>query len=256
MPRFAASLNMLFREHALLDRFAAAAAAGFRGVEVQFPYEHPPEAVAARARDAGLEVVLINLPIGDVEAGEIGIACHPDRRDEFRAGIEQGLRYSAALQCRRVNIIAGRPPAGASEDACREALIANLREAAEHFARAGIRVMVEPVNGRERPGFFLQTIDAALAVIDAAGHPNLWLQFDLYHRQVMRGDLIEGLRAHLARTAHIQFADNPGRHEPGTGEINFPQIFAALDALGWDGWLGAEYAPSRRTEETLGWIGG
>jgi hydroxypyruvate isomerase len=254
MPRFSINVSFMLHEHAFLDRFAAAADLGFAAVDIQFPYDHPPEAVARRARAAGLEVVLINLPAGDRAAGELGIAALPGREAEFRAGIERARAYCRALGAGRVNVLAGRLPAGGDPAACRAVLTDNLRLAAEAFAREDITVMVEPANGRDNPGCLLQTTEAALEAIELAGAGNLRLQFDLYHRQVMQGDLIPALERHLPRIAHVQFADTPGRHEPGSGEINFPKVFAALDTLGYQGWVGAEYRPTGTTAESLGWL--
>ena len=254
MPRFSINVSFMLHEHAFLDRFAAAADLGFAGVDIQFPYDHPPEAIAQRARAAGLEVVLINLPAGDVAAGELGIAALPGREAEFRAGIDRALDYCRALGAARVNVLAGRVPEDADPAACRAVLIDNLRLAAEAFAREDITVMVEPANGRDNPGFLIQTTEDALEAIDRAGAGNLRLQFDLYHRQVMQGDLIPALERHLPRIAHVQFADTPGRHEPGTGEINFAAVFAALDTLGYSGWVGAEYRPTGTTAESLAWF--
>jgi hydroxypyruvate isomerase len=254
MPRFSINVSFMLQEHAFLDRFAAAADLGFAAVDIQFPYDHPPEAVARRARAAGVEVVLINLPAGDLAAGEIGIAALPGREAAFRAGIEQALAYCRALGSRRVNVLAGRLPDGVSPATCRAVLTGNLRLAAEAFAREDVTVMVEPVNGVDAPGFLVQTAEDALDVIDRAGGANLALQFDLYHHQVMQGDPIPALERHLTRIAHVQFADAPGRHEPGTGEIDFARAFAAVDDLGYSGWVGAEYRPTGTTAESLGWF--
>ncbi len=254
MPRFSINVSFMLHEHVFLDRFAAAADLGFAGVDIQFPYDHPPETVAQRARAAGVEVVLINLPAGDLAAGELGIAALPGREAEFRAGIDRALAYCRALGAARVNVLAGRVPEGTEPAACRAVLIDNLRLAAEAFAREDVTVMVEPANGRDNPGFLLQTTEDALEAIDRAGAENLKLQFDLYHRQVMQGDLIPALERHLPRIAHVQFADTPGRHEPGTGEINFAAVFAALDALGYGGWVGAEYRPTGTTAGSLDWF--
>jgi len=254
VPRFSINVSFMLEEYPFLDRFAAARDLGFTGVDIQFPYDHPPEAIAARARTAGLEVVLHNLPAGDREAGELGIAALPGREAEFLAGVEQAMAYSRALGNKRVNILAGRTPPDTSPEVCHEVLAGNLRRAAEAFAREAITVMVEPANGRDVPGFLLQTTEAALAAIERAGGRNLAVQFDLYHRQIMQGDLIPALERHLAQIAHIQFADTPGRHEPGSGEINFDRVFAAIDELGYDGWVGAEYKPRGTTEGSLAWF--
>ncbi|MDJ0610705.1 MAG: TIM barrel protein [Kiloniellales bacterium] len=254
MPRFSINASFMLPEHPFLDRFAAAADLGFRAVDLQFPYDHPAEAVAARARAAGVEVVLINVPAGDLAAGEAGTAGLPGREAEFREGVEEAVAYCRALDCRRVNVLAGTTPRGLTPSDCAEVLAANLRHAAERCAAEGITVMVEALNGRDNPGFLLQTTDEALAAIARAGHGNLRLQFDLYHRQVMEGDLIRGLEENLPRIAHIQFADNPGRGAPGSGEINLSAVFDAIDRLGYGGWVGAEYVAAGPTGESLGWF--
>jgi hydroxypyruvate isomerase len=254
MPRFSINVSIMLHEYAFLDRFAAAADLGFAGVDIQFPYDHGPEEVAARARAAGVEPVLLNLPAGDRAAGELGIAGLPGRETEFRAGVGQALRYCLALDCRRVNALAGLQPSGESVERCRAVMVENLAYAAEFFRREGITVMVEPANGRDNPGFLIQATEDALSVMDAAGQANLMLQFDLYHRQITQGDLIPALERFLPRIAHIQFADTPGRHEPGSGEINFPRVFEAIDALGYGDWVGAEYLPRGPTGESLAWF--
>lgn len=254
MPRFSINVSFMLHEHAFLDRFAAAADLGFAAVDIQFPYDHPPEAVARRARAAGVDVVLINLPAGDRAAGEIGIAALPGREAEFRAGIETARAYCRALGNRRVNVLAGRVPDGVAPDACRAVLAENLRRAAEAFARDDVTVMVEPINGIDAPGFLIQTAEDALAAIDRAGAAGLALQLDLYHHRMMGGDPVPALERHLARISHVQFADAPGRHEPGTGDIDFARAFAALDGLAYAGWVGAEYRPSGTTADSLGWF--
>ena len=254
MPRFSINVSFMLHEYAFLDRFQAAADLGFAAIDIQLPYEHEPEAIAARARAAGVQVVLHNLSMGDRAAGEIGIAGLPGRREEFRAGVAQALDYTRALGNRRVNVLAGVVPPGEAAERCRAVMVENLTFAAEAFAREGVTVMVEPANGVDIPGFLLQTTEDTLAVIETAGQENLALQFDLYHRQVMQGELIPALETYLPRIAHIQFADAPGRHEPGTGEIDFDGVFAAIDALGYDGWVGAEYIPTATTAESLDWF--
>ena len=254
MPRFSINVSFMLHEYAFLDRFQAAVDLGFAAIDIQLPYEHEPEAIAARARAAGVQVVLHNLSMGDRAAGEIGIAGLPGREEEFRAGVAQALDYTRALGNRRVNVLAGVVPPGEAAERCRAVMVENLTFAAEAFAREGVTVMVEPANGVDIPGFLLQTTEDALAVIETAGQENLALQFDLYHRQVMQGELIPALETYLPRIAHIQFADAPGRHEPGTGEIDFDGVFAAIDALGYDGWVGAEYIPTATTAESLDWF--
>lgn len=254
MPRFSANLSMLFCELDFLDRFDAAARAGFAAVEYIGPYEHPPAAIAERLQRNGLEQALFNLPLGDWSAGERGIAVLPDRIDEFRAGVDTAIRYAEALGCRQVNCIAGIAPAGAPTAVLEDVLVDNLAFAAERLGRAGIRLLIEPINTRDMPGFFLTTSGQALAIMDRVGAANLFLQYDVYHMQVMEGDLARTIEANLSRIAHIQVADNPGRHEPGTGEINYPFLFDHLDRIGYRGFVGAEYRPATTTEAGLGWF--
>lgn len=254
MPKFAANLSMLFTEEAFLDRFAAAAAAGFRGVEYLFPYEFEAAAIKQRLDDHGLTQVLFNLPAGDWGAGERGIACHPDRVEEFRAGVDQAIEYARVLGNTQVNCLAGIKPQGVSDDEARQTLVGNLRFAAEKLEAAGILLIAEPINTRDIPGFFLNRTAQALAIFDEVGSDNLKLQYDIYHMQIMEGDLAPTIEKHLERIAHVQVADNPGRHEPGTGEIHYPFLFAHLDRLGYTGWVGAEYKPRAGTQEGLGWL--
>jgi hydroxypyruvate isomerase len=254
MPRFSANLSMLFTECAFLDRFDAAAHAGFAGVEYVSPYEHPAEVVAERLAAAGLTQVLFNLPSGDWAAGERGIGCLPDRVAEFRSGVDRAIAYAEALGCRQVNCLAGIAPAGSSRDVLEDVLVENLRYAAPRLERAGIRLLVEPVNPIDVPGFLLNTSRQALALMDRAGSANLFLQYDIYHMQITEGDLARTIEANLDRIAHVQFADNPGRHEPGTGEINHAFLFDHLDHIGYRGWVGAEYRPLGRTVDGLCWL--
>ena len=254
MPRFSANLSFLFSERPFLERFAAAAVCGFKGVEFHFPYDFPMDEVADAARRAGVEVVLFNLPAGNWAAGERGIACLPERLAEFRRGVEKAARWAEALDCRRVNCLAGLRPEGSQEDALRDALVANLRFAAETFAPAGRQVLLEPLNTRDTPRFLVSRTADGLALLNAADRPNLFLQYDLFHAQVMEGELALTLMKQLPWIGHVQFADNPGRHEPGTGEIHFPFLFRHLDAIGYQGWVGAEYVPSASTEASLAWM--
>ncbi|MEQ4540460.1 MAG: hydroxypyruvate isomerase [Billgrantia sp.] len=254
MPKFAANLSMLFTEEDFLDRFKAAAEAGFKGVEYLFPYDYSAVELKARLDEHGLTQVLHNLPAGDWGAGERGIACHPDRVEEFRAGVEQAIDYATVLGCKQVNCLAGIQPQGVSLEQARRTLVENLRYAAEKLEAAGILLLAEPINTRDIPGFFLNRTEQALAIFDEVGSPNLKLQYDIYHMQIMEGDLAPTIEKHLARIAHVQLADNPGRHEPGTGEIHYPFLFAHLDRLGYDGWIGCEYKPKTTTREGLGWL--
>jgi hydroxypyruvate isomerase len=254
MPKFAANLSMLFTEVDFLDRFEAAARAGFKGVEYLFPYDYPAETLKAKLDEHGLTQVLHNLPAGDWAAGERGIACHPDRVEEFRDGVARAIDYATALGCAQVNCLAGIQPDGVSDDEARQTLVENLRFAAGKLEAAGIRLLAEPINTRDIPGFFLNRTGQALALFDEVGSDNLKLQYDIYHMQIMEGDLAPTIEKHLDRIAHVQIADTPGRHEPGTGEIHYPFLFAHLDRLGYDGWVGAEYKPATSTEEGLGWL--
>ncbi|SDN62730.1 hydroxypyruvate isomerase [Halomonas shengliensis] len=254
MPKFAANLSMLFTEVDFLDRFAAAARAGFKGVEYLFPYDHPAEEIRRRLEDNGLEQVLFNLPAGDWAAGERGIACHPDRVEEFREGVERAIAYARVLGNTQVNCLAGIQPEGVGDDQARQTLVENLRFAADRLAAEGILLIAEPINTRDIPGFFLNRTEQALAIFDEVGSDNLKLQYDIYHMQIMEGDLAPTIEKYFDRIAHVQIADNPGRHEPGTGEIHYPFLFAHLDRLGYQGWVGAEYKPAGRTEEGLGWL--
>jgi hydroxypyruvate isomerase len=253
MPRLAANLTMMWNEIDFLDRFAAAAAAGFSGVEYLFPYSYPKEALAEKIARHGLVQVLHNLPAGDWAKGERGIACLPDRVAEFAEGITRAIEYAKALHCPRVNCLAGIAPAGADPALLRATLVANLRLAANRLADEGIELLIEPINTFDIPGFFLSRSAPALEIIAEVGSPNLSLQYDIYHMQRMEGELAATIRAHVARIGHMQLADNPGRHEPGTGEINYRFLFGAIDAAGYDGWIGCEYKPKGRTEEGLGW---
>lgn len=254
MPRFAANLSMLFTERPFLDRFTAARAAGFSAVEYLFPYEYAKEELADRLRANGLKQVLHNLPAGDWAAGERGIACHPNRVDEFRAGVDRAITYANALDCGQLNCLAGKLPAGVPREKAHETLVANLRYAADTLRGAGIRLLVEPINTYDIPGFFLNRTEQAIALIEEVASDNLLLQYDVYHAQRMEGELAATLQRHLARIGHIQVADNPGRNEPGTGEIHYPFLFRQLDALGWRGWIGCEYKPRTTTLDGLGWM--
>ncbi|MBI1905541.1 MAG: hydroxypyruvate isomerase [Rhodocyclales bacterium] len=256
MPKFAANLTMLFNEVDFLDRFAAARQAGFDGVEYLFPYAWNRFELAERLDRNGLVQVLHNLPAGDWAAGERGIACHPDRITEFQDGIGQAIEYAQTLGCKQVNCLAGIAPAGVDADTLNATLVDNLRFAATRLREAGIKLLIEPINTYDIPGFHLNRTDQAAAIIDAVGSDNLYIQYDLYHAQRMEGELANTIARHLPRIAHMQLADNPGRHEPGTGEINYPFLFAHIDRLGYDGWIGCEYKPAADTVAGLGWMRG
>jgi hydroxypyruvate isomerase len=254
MPRFAANLSMMYQEVGFLDRFAAAAKDGFRAVEFMFPYAHPAAEVAARLRSAGLENVLFNLPPGDFERGERGLAALPGREAEFAASIGTALEYAEALGCPRLHVMAGIPGAGADRERCRATYVSNLRLAASRAAAAGRDVLIEPINTRDIPGYFLNRQDDAQAIRAEVGAPNLKVQFDLYHCQIVEGDLAVKLKRDLAHIGHVQIAGVPERHEPDRGEVNYPFLFAHLDAIGYAGWIGCEYRPRAGTSAGLGWI--
>jgi hydroxypyruvate isomerase len=252
--RFCANVSMLFREVDFLDRFAAAAKDGFEGVEYLFPYPYPKEELAGRLKRHGLVQVLHNLPAGDWAKGDRGIACQPDRADEFRAGVERAIEYATALGCKQVNCLAGMTPKDADQAELRRTFVGNVRYAASELQKAGIRLLIEPVNTRDIPGFYLNRSTQAAEIMAEVGSNNLYLQYDFYHTQVMEGDLVNTFKRLKDRIAHVQIADNPGRNEPGTGEINYPFIFDALDREGYAGWVGCEYKPAAATSAGLGWL--
>ena len=254
MPRFAANLTMLFNEVDFLDRFAAAAAAGFRAVEYLFPYDYDKDRLAEKLAENGLSQVLHNLPAGDWAAGERGIACLADRVGEFQDGVGRAIDYAGALGCPRVNCLAGLAPDGADPDALRQTFIGNLRFAAQELEKVDIILLTEPINTRDIPGFFLNRSDQALAIIAEAGSANLKLQYDVYHMQIMEGDLAPTIERNLAVIGHMQIADTPGRHEPGSGEIDYGFLFDFIDECGYDGWIGCEYKPRTTTEAGLDWL--
>lgn len=253
MPRFAANLTLMFNEVDFLARFEAAARAGFSAVEYHFPYAYPAAELADLLRAHGLMQVLHNLPAGDWAAGERGIAILPDRIGEFRDGVRQAINYAKALGCRQVNCLSGIAPLEAEPDQLRRVFVANLQFAAQALKDAGIRLLIEPINTLDIPGFFLHGTEQAAAILRDVGSDNLFIQYDIYHMQIMEGDLARTIQRHLPRIAHLQLADNPGRHEPGSGEINYPFLFRHLDAIGYQGWIGCEYIPARGTLAGLTW---
>ncbi len=254
MPRFSANLSFLYQDLPFLDRFDAAARDGFRAVEYMAPCAHPPAVIARALAQNGLTQALFNLPAGDWDRGERGIACLPDRVEDFRRGVALALDHAAALGCRRVNALAGIAPTGSDPARLTDTLVDNLRWAAPRCADAGVALLIEPINTRDMPGFLLSTTAQAEVILDRVGSDNLFLQYDIYHAQVMQGDLMPTFARLQDRIAHIQIADTPGRHEPGTGEINYPFVFAELDRLGYDGWVGCEYRPRAGTRAGLGWM--
>ena len=254
MLKFSANLTMLFNEVDFLGRFERAARAGFKGVEYLFPYAWQKEELVEKLDKYGLEQVLHNLPAGNWPAGERGIACLPQRVGEFQEGVGLAIEYAKALKCPGLNCLVGIVPEGVPAEKVRQALVDNLRFAATALEKEGIRLLVEPLNDRDIPGFYLVHTKDTLRLFEEVNHANLWLQYDVYHMQIMEGNLIKTIRDNLERIAHIQLADNPGRHEPGTGEINFTNLFHFVEEAGYDSWLGCEYQPAGVTEDGLGWI--
>ena len=250
MPKLAANLSTLFPQVPFLERFAAAARAGFRYVEYQFPYQWKPDELAKHARDAGVQVVLHNLPAGDFAQGDRGIACLPARQQEFRDGVEKALAYAKAVGCPRLNCLAGLAPVDGEHFGV---LVENVRYAARRLGEVGVQLLLEAINTRTVPGFFLSRSAQAIEVLNAAGEGNALLQYDFFHMQIMEGDLAKTVERLLARVGHIQLADVPDRHEPGTGELNFDFLLRHLDAIGYSGWVGCEYNPRGDTLEGLKW---
>lgn len=253
MPRFAANLSMMFSEAEFLDRFKAAAAAGFEAVEFLFPYTHPADEIAARLGEYGLRQALFNAPPGKWEAGERGTSSLPGREDEFDRGFDQALAYAERLNCRTIHVMAGIVPAGEREKAF-ERYVASLSRVAPRAASAGITIVLEPINTRDMPGYLINRSGEARQAIELVGAPNIRLQLDLYHRQIMEGDLTHAIRDNRDITGHVQIASVPDRHEPDEGEIAFSPLYAALDASGYQGFIGCEYRPRGRTEDGLQWF--
>jgi hydroxypyruvate isomerase len=253
MPRLAANLTMLFNEWDFLDRFRAAADAGFRAVECQFPYAYDPIVLRQKLVDHGLVQVLHNAPAGDWIGGERGIACLPDRVAEFEAGIDQAIAYATVLGCRQINCLAGIQPPDLDVKDARATFVRNLRYAAPRLKAAGISLLIEAINTRDVPDFFLCRTSQALDIIEAAQTDNLFLQYDVYHMHIMEEDLARTIERNAKRIAHVQIADSPGRHEPGTGDIHYPFLMELLDRIGYAGWVGCEYIPAAGTEAGLDW---
>jgi hydroxypyruvate isomerase len=254
MPKFAANLTMMFTEVPFPERFAAAARAGFKAVEFLFPYDHSPREVAQWLQENDLQNALFNLPPGDWAAGERGLASLPGREADFRASVDRALEYALALGTPRLHAMAGLLPAGADRDAHRRTYIDNLRHAARELAPHGRTLLIEPINPRDMPGYFLNSQADAHAVREAVGEPNLLVQMDFYHAQIVEGDLATTLRKHFAGIGHVQIAGVPDRHEPDDGEVNYAYLFRLLDELGYSGWVGCEYRPRGKTEAGLGWL--
>ncbi len=253
MPNFAANLTMLFTELPFLERFDAAAKAGFKAVEFLFPYAHSPEEIRQRLDSNGLKLVLHNLPAGDWDAGERGIACLPDRVEEFNKGVATAIRYAQILGVGQLNCLAGKAPQGVDSNLLRQTFVGNLRHAAAVLDATGLKLLIEPINTYDIPGFYLNRTQQALEILDEVGATNAFVQYDIYHAQRMEGELAVTLRNNLERIGHVQLADNPGRNEPGTGEINYNWLFKHLDSIGYKGWIGCEYKPATSTLAGLGW---
>ena len=252
MPKLCANLSFLFNEYPFIERFGAAAKAGFKGVEYLFPYDYPKEQLAEQLGNHGLVQLLYNLPAGDWAKGDRGIACHPARVGEFQDGVGKAIEYAQALGCKQLNCLAGLCQ-GAPEERQRAAFVANLKFGALKLKEAGIKLLIEPINTIDMPGFYLTHSKQALDIIAEVGSDNLFLQYDIYHMQVMEGDLARTIEKNLALIPHMQLADNPGRNEPGTGEINYDFLLAHIDRIGYRGWIGCEYRPKTTTEASLGW---
>ena len=255
MLKFAANLTMLFQEHAFLDRFKAASTEGFRFVEYLFPYEYSASVLKSSLDEANLKQILFNLPPGNWAGGERGIACLPNRQNEFKKGVEQAMIYAEALQVPQINCLAGLKPAHLSDTEAMETFLKNLDYAATQLASINVKLVFEAINSRvDMPGFLIDTIDKSREVLTSLNHPNIGFQFDLYHMQIMHGDLLTNLDLMWDDISHIQFADTSGRHEPGTGDINFKEVFQGLEKRGYSGFVSAEYLPKEDTVSSLGWL--
>ncbi|MEQ1880400.1 MAG: 2-oxo-tetronate isomerase [Burkholderiales bacterium] len=253
MPKLNANLSMMFNEAGFIDRFGAAARAGFRGVEFLFPYDYPAAQIREQLDRHKLEMVLFNMPPGNFAAGDRGLACDPAKVGEFQAGVGKALEYAAALGCKQLHVMAGLKPRGVNEQTMGETYIANLQFAGRELSKHGIRMLIEAINTRDIPGFYLNYSRQAFDIMHYANVPNLFFQYDIYHMQIMEGDLAPTIEKNLSRIGHMQLADTPGRHEPGSGEINYPFLFHHIDKIGYQGWIGCEYRPAGKTEDGLGW---
>jgi hydroxypyruvate isomerase len=254
MPRFAANLTMLFNEVPFLERFALAKTGGFKAVEFLFPYAFDAKEIKSVLENNALKLVLHNLPAGDWDAGERGIACLPDRVAEFRSGVAKAIEYASILGVPQLNCLAGKAPLGSEPKVLQDTFVTNLQYAASELKKAGLKLLIEPINTFDIPGFFLSKTEQGIAILDAVGADNAFLQYDIYHAQRMEGELGNTIQKYLNRIGHIQLADNPGRNEPGTGEINYEYLFGLLDRLGYAGYIGCEYKPLKSTEAGLGWM--
>ena len=254
MPQFAANLTMLFNESPFMDRFEKAAKFGFQAVEFLFPYSFSAQDIKQKLDQYKLQLVLHNLPAGDWDAGERGIACLPNRVAEFQTGVAKAIEYANLLGVKQLNCLAGKIPVGVDARLLRDTFIANLRYAADELKKSNIKLLIEPINTFDIPGFYLSNTKQALDILNEVSSDNLYIQYDIYHAQRMEGELCKTLEANLSKISHIQLADNPGRNEPGTGEINYEYLFRFIDRIGYKGWIGCEYKPTTSTEAGLGWI--
>ncbi len=254
MPQFATNLTMLFNESPFMERFEKAANSGFQAVEFLFPYAFTAQEIKQKLDQYQLQLVLHNLPAGDWDAGERGIACLPDRVAEFQAGVGKAVEYAKALGVKQLNCLAGKIPTNVDAALVRETFISNLRYAAAELKKSDIKLLIEPINTFDIPGFYLSKTQQAIDILNEVGSDNLYIQYDIYHAQRMEGELCKTLETNLSKIAHIQLADNPGRNEPGTGEINYAHLFQFIDSIGYKGWIGCEYKPASNTEAGLGWI--
>jgi len=254
MPKFAANLTMLFNEVPFLERFERAHHAGFHAVEFLFPYAYSATEIRQLLDQYKLNLVLHNLPAGNWDSGERGIACLPDRKQEFRESVSMAIEYAKALKVKQLNCLAGKAPVDANHKELHQTFVENLTYAAAEFESANLNLLIEPINTFDIPGFFLNTTKQANEILAEVGAKNLYIQYDIYHAQRMEGELAATIEKYFAKIAHIQIADNPGRNEPGTGEINYSFLFKLLDRLGYEGWIGCEYKPANTTEAGLGWI--
>ncbi len=254
MPRFAANLTMLFTEVPFMERFALAKASGFKAVEFLFPYAFSPDEIKAALDEHALRLVLHNLPAGDWDSGERGSACMPDRVAEFRSGVAKAIEYASVLGVPQLNCLAGKAPVGVDPKLLHDTFVKNLQFAASELKKAGLKLLIEPINTFDIPGFYLSRTEQGIAILDKVGADNVFLQYDIYHAQRMEGELGNTIQQYINRIAHIQLADNPGRNEPGTGEINYDYLFGLLDRLGYGGYIGCEYKPLKTTEAGLSWM--